>query len=277
MRSKMKAFILAIPLVLALGALGCGRVSSDGGAVLGAGAVGGGGTGGTGGMGGMGGMGGGGYIGGGGFGGSGGMGGVGGVPDAPSCPDDMSESYDYLYPGLGFNDSLGGPQKATLTTVSATSLEMTPEAGGGPLVFSFAGPDLGAYFTIGEIVDIWTNSDWSVVTNATTMAAAASENDFGWKSVPVSETPGGGPALAFEPQCSIILYDDSGDPFYGTLVQVVATLGQETVTIGFGQTAAVGAFQVTNAYGHHIKDHTVCCGVEPSFHFRVTALGPSAP
>ena len=39
MRSKMKAFILAIPLVLAFGALGCGRVSSDGGAVLGDGSL----------------------------------------------------------------------------------------------------------------------------------------------------------------------------------------------------------------------------------------------
>ncbi len=273
----MKAFILAIPLVLAFGALGCGRVSSDGGAVLGAGAVGGGGTGGTGGMGGMGGMGGGGYVGGGGIGGSGGMGGVGGAPDGPNCPDEVIENAWKSPPSFGFNDSVGGPQKATVTKVSANSLEMTPEAGGGPLVFSFGGPDLSAYFTTGEIVDIWTISEWSVVTNATTMAAAASEWDIWMKLDPVSETPGGGPALDFELQCSIPTPADCGyKTLYLTPLQVVATLGQETVTIGFGQTAAVGAFQVTNEKVFQVTTTWASC-MEPYFVYEVTVLGPSAP
>ena len=119
------------------------------------------------------------------------------------------------------------------------------------------------HLRIGEIVDIWTFSDWSVVANATTMAAALSDNEFSWSSVP--KTPGGGPAIDFEPQCSIILYDEHGDPFYGTLLQVVATLGQETVTIGFGQTAAVGAFQVTNGFGFHVLSNSAVDGhSEPS-------------
>jgi hypothetical protein len=273
----MKAFILAIPLVLAFGALGCGRVSSDGGAVLGAGAVGGGGTGGTGGMGGMGGMGGGGYVGGGGIGGSGGMGGVGGAPDVPSCPDEVMENAYTSPPWFGFNDSVGGPQKATLTKVSADSLEMTPEAGGGPLVFSFGGPDLSAYFTTGEIVDIWTISDWSVVTNATTMAAVASDWNFKPKIGPFYPTPGGGPALDLEPQCSTHKTDGECGAIYDfTALQVVATLGQETVTIGFGQTAAVGAFQVTNGFVFEVSINNLSC-MEPYYSFKMTVLGPSAP
>ena len=277
MKSKMNAFILAIPLVLAFGALGCGSVSSDGGAVLGAGAVGGGGTGGTGGAGGIGGMGGSG-TGGSGVGGSGGMGGVGGAPGASNCPDDVIEKFNASYPQLGFKNLLQ-PQKATLTKVSANSLETTLEASGEALAFPFGGPDLSAYFTIGEIVDVWRDGKWSVVKNATTMAAVFIMYKFTKNPATDYETPGGGPVINFKPQCNLDKpnLDCPEGVVVFTPLQLVATLGQETVTIDFGQTAAVGAFQMTNFFTSQTYGTSSPCLAEPGFEAHVTVLGPSAP
>ncbi|HZF49931.1 MAG TPA: hypothetical protein VE093_14830 [Polyangiaceae bacterium] len=92
----------------------------------------------------------------------------------------------------------------------------------------------------------------------------------------VPETPGGGPALDLEPQCSTPQPNsECGTTFDITALQVVATLGQETVTIGFGQTAAVGAFQVTNGFGFQVLSNSGFC--DPDFRYTLTVLGPSAP
>jgi hypothetical protein len=188
------------------------------------------------------------------------------------------EAYNQPSPVLGFDKSPGAAEKATITDVSADSMELALGAGGPFLVFSFRGSDLSAHFTIGEVVDILRHDHgfgyWSVVTNATTMAAAASMG--GWHKKSVYETPGGGPAIVFEPQCAInILGECSNTVLQITLYQVIATHGQETVTVSYGQSGAVGAFQVTHLVAYQFPtDEPNCDG---GFEAHVTVLGPSAP
>jgi len=105
---------------------------------------------------------------------------------------------------------------------------MTLDAGATTFVFDFPGPDLTAYFTVGELVDVSVSGDWSVVANAKATASAGRVHRF--TPSPLSETPGGGPTISFGPQCSFTKVGFcSKMPQDVTPLHVVATRGAEAV------------------------------------------------
>lgn len=254
MKPRTNAVLFTLPLVLALGALGCSS-----------------GNGGTGG--------GGGDAGSGGKSGSGGGGGAGGGGGSSSnCPDDVLAAIGQPVPVVGFDNPPAAPGQASVSKVSASSLELTIGAGGQPFVFSFAGPDLSMYFTVGELVDVSVSGDWSVVVNAKATAAAA--RGIGFIEGPLSETPGGGPMIDFEPQCTFTKVGFcSKMPRDISPLSVVATLASKATPVGFGQSAAVDAFQVTNAFAIQYPGDSSAdgCLVEAAFQAAITVLGPGTP
>jgi hypothetical protein len=215
----------------------------------------GGGTGGSGGTGGAGGSGGSGADGGGGTGGSGAQGGSGGSTQVEACDEDDNVG-EVKHVGL-LNGSPQKPEERVVALVEPARLEL--EGGSGNVwIFAWAGTDLTAHFEVGMPVQVRTIGWWEVVSNDTVFVATTYRSGLG-SSPPLSATWDGGPSLQGISQCS-------------SYFALVASLGDETVTVKQNETGTIGAFEVHNPGNLNWYYRT-----EVGFEHSATLFGPVSP
>lgn len=134
------------------------------------------------------------------------------------------------------------PDKAPWPTSTITVTAVTPSeldlqaASGKKLVLKWSGPDLTAYFHVGEVVLVDDKGPWQVVSNEDTFAAAIFESQVGPLAEP-GPAPFAGPTLALAPPCL-----DAGTAHFGLVVK----LGSKEITVGGHQSGTLGDYQVRN-------------------------------
>lgn len=214
---------------------------------------------GTGGTGGAGGSGGAGADGGGGSGGSGGQGGSGGSTPLEACDEDDNVGSPIKQVGL-FQSSPAENKGVVVTLVEPAKLELQTESG---VVWTFvwAGTDLTEHFAVGMPVEVSKSVWWDVVSNDTVFVAATYRSGLG-SAPPLSTNWHGELSLQANFQCQ------QGSKYFA----LVASLGDETVTVKQNETGTIGPFEVHNP-GNENWVHPYEVGFEHS----ATLFGPVVP
>lgn len=160
------------------------------------------------------------------------------------------------------------PDKAPWPASTITVTAVTPDgldlqaASGKKLHLKWSGPDLTAYFHVGEAVLVDDAGPWQVVSNEATFAATIYESGVGSLSDP-GPIPFAGPTLALAPPCL-----EAGTVHFGLVVKQ----GSQEITVGGHQTGTLGDYQVRNG---GVQYYTLA---DEDYHDEsIAVLGPVHP
>ena len=167
-----------------------------------------------------------------------------------------------LEPAGFYPDKAPWPE-STITVTAVTPKRLNLKAASGKeLVFNWGGPDLTAYFHVGEAVLVDDARQWQVVSNEDTFAAAIFESQVG--SIPdPGPIPFSGPTIALAPPCL-----QAGVVHFSLVVK----LGSKEITVGAHQSGTLGDYQVRNG---GVQYYTLA---DEDYHDEsISVLGPVHP